>query len=110
LKTASGRVSSEEDDWVSYNEIGHVYSDKKRYESIPITNLSTSSGLKHEIVYNRSVKIINLAALKARHNKPFHRGCEINDFNGSSFYPSTIKYGFNRIWFLFKKYPQEILI
>jgi hypothetical protein len=37
---------------------------------------------------NRSVKIINFAALKDRENVQSRSGCEIDDFNGSSFYPS----------------------
>ena len=41
-----------------------------------------------ELFLNRSVKSLNLAALKDRDNQHSEKGCKIEAFNGSVFYAS----------------------
>ena len=62
----------------------------------PIKTLCSSGGPKHKIhsehgivFLNRSVKNLNLAALKDRDNQHSEKGCKIEAFNGSIFYASS---------------------
>ena len=54
----------------------------------PLGGLKHKTALDRNCFLNRSVKISHLAALKDQVNLAFFKGCEMTDFNGSSFYAS----------------------